>query len=97
MIECESDKGSFGHFSSIYAIKILKTSRISIFGMLMQASRVTQSRLKAQLFSDPPEWKIDYHGSSCAYGLHRQLHFICLCKHESARWYPMFIRMHRLS
>ena len=47
MIECESDKGSFGHFSSIYAIKILKTSRISIFCMLMQASRVTQSRLKA--------------------------------------------------
>ena len=93
MIECESDKGSFGHFSSIYAIKILKTSRIDV-----DASKSSNTiKTEGANFSDPPKWKIDNHGSSCAYGLHWQLHFICLCKHESARWYPMFIRLHRLS
>ena len=33
-------KGSFGHFSSFYVIKILKTSKISVFCMFLQESQV---------------------------------------------------------
>ena len=33
-------KGSFGHFISFYVIKILKTSKISIFCMFLQENQI---------------------------------------------------------
>ena len=33
-------KGSFGHFSSFYVSKILKTSKISVFCMFLQESQI---------------------------------------------------------
>ena len=33
-------KGSFGHFSSFYVIRISKTSKISIFFMFLQKSQI---------------------------------------------------------
>ena len=36
-------KGSFGHFSSFYVIKILKTSKISIYCMFLQESQIASN------------------------------------------------------
>ena len=37
-------KGSFGHFSSFYVIKILKTSKISIFCMFLQENQIASNK-----------------------------------------------------
>ena len=36
-------KGSFGHFGRFYIIKILKTSKISIFCMFLQESQIASN------------------------------------------------------
>ena len=36
-------KGSFGHFSSFYVIKIIKTSKISLFCMFLQESQIASN------------------------------------------------------
>ena len=43
-----SDKGSFGHFSCFYVIKISKTPKISIFCMFLQASQIASDKLYNQ-------------------------------------------------
>ena len=39
-LSADLTKGSFGHFSSFYVIKILETSKISIFCMFSQESQI---------------------------------------------------------
>ena len=39
-LSADLTKGSFGHFNSFYAIKTLKTSKISIFCMFLQESQI---------------------------------------------------------
>ena len=41
-------KGSFGHFSSFYVIKISKTPKISIFCMFLQVSQIASDMLYNQ-------------------------------------------------
>ena len=67
-MSAELTKGSFGHFSSFYVIKILKTSKISIFCMFLQ-----ESQIASNMYHNQRRKHFDYnaccHGNSCAYGL----------------------------
>ena len=67
-------KGSFGHFSSFYVIKILKTSKISIFCMFLQEGQivflhVTQSKTQTFLMKLSDTFNVCCNGNSCAFGL----------------------------
>ena len=66
-------KGSFRHFSSYYVIKILKTSKISIYCMFSQESNcfqpVTQSKKQTFLRKLTEKYNLCCHGNSFAYGV----------------------------